>query len=86
MKKKLTLSIEESVKKRARRYARKQGKSVSEMVERYLEEVTKSDQWQPPSDSPVHSFAGTLPLPDTEKSDEELLTSILEEEYDESST
>ncbi len=86
MKKKLTLSIEESVKERARRYARKQGKSVSEMVERYLEEVTKSEQWQPPTESPVYNFAGTLPLPDSKKSDEELLTSMLEEEYDQHST
>lgn len=43
MKKKLTLTIEESVKNRARKYADRQGTSISDMVENFLESVTKED-------------------------------------------
>ncbi len=82
MKKKLTLTIEESVKDRAKKFARKKGISVSEMVEQYLDKQTRSQEWSIPVDSPVHRFAGSLPLPSSDKdNDDELLTQILEVEY-----
>lgn len=43
MKKKLTLTIEESVKKRARQYADRHDTSISDMVENYLDSITKED-------------------------------------------
>lgn len=43
MKKKLTLTIEESVKDRAKQYAKQHKTSVSDMVEKYLDSVTKED-------------------------------------------
>ncbi|NBC02120.1 MAG: hypothetical protein GVY20_00275 [Bacteroidetes bacterium] len=43
MKKKLSLTIEESVKNRARKYADRHDTSFSEMVENYLESVTRED-------------------------------------------
>jgi hypothetical protein len=43
MKKKLTLTIEESVTKRARQYADRHDTSISNMVENYLESVTRED-------------------------------------------
>lgn len=43
MKKKLTLTIEESVKKRARKYADRHDTSISDMVENYLDSITKED-------------------------------------------
>ena len=81
MKKKLTLTIEESIKERAKILARKEGTSVSEMVEQYLDKKTRSQKWSIPVDSPVHRFAGSLPLPASDKDDDELLTEILEDEY-----
>ena len=81
MKKKLTLTIEESVKERAKMHSRKEGTSVSEMVEQYLDKKTRSQEWSIPVDSPVHRFAGSLPLPTSDKDDDELLTEILEDEY-----
>lgn len=40
MKEKLTLTIEKETKERARRYARKQGTSISKLVEDYLAAVS----------------------------------------------
>jgi hypothetical protein len=57
---KLTLSVEKSVVSRARRYAKRQGVSVSEMVETYLAAVVApSDQGQ--RRSPIlHALRGAL--------------------------
>jgi hypothetical protein len=57
---KLTLSVEKSVVDRAKRYAKQQGVSLSEMVEAYLAAITA-----PPHlslrDSPIlHSLRGSL--------------------------
>lgn len=82
MKKKLTLTIEESIKDRAKKFARKHQTSVSEMVEQYLDQKTQSEEWSPPADSPVHRFAGSLPLTETEKDDDEVLSEILKDKYD----
>ena len=41
---KLTLSVDERVAERAKRHARRQGTSVSRMVERFLRTVTSSPE------------------------------------------
>lgn len=41
---KLTLSLEKDVIERAKKYAKKKHKSLSEMVEEYLKEITKPSQ------------------------------------------
>jgi hypothetical protein len=83
MKKKLTLTIEESVKERAKIFAKRKGISVSEMVEEYLDRRTRDEGSDIPDDSPVHRFAGSLPLPVSEKGkgDKELLREALEDKY-----
>lgn len=81
MKKKLTLTIEESVKDRAKTFARRKGISVSEMVEEYLDKKTRMEEEDIPDDSPVHRFAASLPLQASGKSDRELLREMLEEKY-----
>lgn len=85
MKKKLTLTIEESVKDRAKVFAKRKGISVSEMVEKYLDKKTRSEPWDIPIDSPVNRFAGSLPLPASgmvkDKDDNELLREALEDKY-----
>lgn len=53
MKSKLTLTIEEETKKRAKRHARAIGKSVSELVEDFLNEISAVNDWEPPQDSEV---------------------------------
>lgn len=48
MSSKLTLSMNEAVVMRAKRYARARGKSLSKVIEQYLSYVTQDDL--PPSD------------------------------------
>lgn len=63
MKKKLTLTIEESVKHRAKRFANQHGISISEMVERYLDSVTRSDtEFIPEPGSWTESMYGSAKL------------------------
>jgi hypothetical protein len=45
---KLTLSVDENVVARAKRYASRRGVSVSSLVETYLENVTRVEEPQPP--------------------------------------
>lgn len=77
MKEKLTLSIEKETKEQAKRYARRKGTSVSQMVEDFLESVTyqDDDDWRPPEGSIVAKMLGSVP--DTDKRD---YKEIIEEE------
>lgn len=64
MKTKLTLTIDESIKNRAKQMARRRGTSVSEMVEQYLERNINEDWgWQPQQDSWVGQLLGSVKLP-----------------------
>jgi hypothetical protein len=63
MKKKLMLTIEESVKKRAKRYASRHDTSVSDMVEQYLNEATTEDTCTPEPESWTASLYGSAKLP-----------------------
>ena len=44
MKTKLTLTVEESVIKKAKSYAKQTGRSLSELIEKYLETLTNENQ------------------------------------------
>jgi replicative DNA helicase len=46
MTRKLTLSINEKTVEKARRISRKRGKSISRMVEEYLNSITEKDKQQ----------------------------------------
>lgn len=64
MKKKLTLTIEESVKNRAKKYADRHDTSISGMVEKYLDAVTKEDTgFTPEPGSWTESLIGVAKLP-----------------------
>lgn len=64
MKKKLTLTIDESVSMKAKRLARREGTSISEMVENYLAEKTSEDQgWKPEKGSFTERLLGSVKLP-----------------------
>jgi antitoxin component of RelBE/YafQ-DinJ toxin-antitoxin module len=61
---KLTLSVDERVVSRAKRYARKQGVSVSQIVEAYLEAVAEPTA---APDTPIlRSLRGSLKKADAE--------------------
>jgi len=50
MKEKLTLSIEKETKLRAKRHAKTVGKSISEIVEEYLDVISSTEDWSPLKD------------------------------------
>lgn len=50
MKEKLTLSIDKKVKEKAKKFARIQGKSISQMVQSYLESLSSE------STDPIQKF------------------------------
>jgi hypothetical protein len=64
---KLTLSVDERVVARAKRYAKRRGVSVSAMVEAYLASVAEAPD-QSAQDSPpiLRSVRGMLKKPDRE--------------------
>ncbi len=81
MKKKLTLVIDGEVIERAKRHARAQNTSVSEMVESYLTEQTRDEAWSPPAGTVLARLTGAV-TPDTSAtSDEDRLERALREKY-----
>lgn len=81
MKEKLTLTIEKETKKRAKRYAKATGQSVSQMVEEFLDAVsTPNDDFQPEPGSITESLAGSLPLKD-DRPYKEILQEQLRKKY-----
>jgi hypothetical protein len=63
---KLTLSVDERVVSRAKRYARKQGVSVSQMVEAYLEAVAEPTPAAAPDTPILRSLRGSLKKADVQ--------------------
>jgi len=61
MKKKLTLTIDQAVKERAKLAAKKRGLSVSQMVEDYLRIVSaETEKWRPREGSVVSRISGSV--------------------------
>lgn len=82
MKKTLNLSIDESVIQRAKRYAKNRRTSVSAIVEKELVKLTRgASSRQPRPGSLTEKLAGSMPIPDTGKSADELLTEALAEKH-----
>jgi hypothetical protein len=64
---KLTLSVDDAVVSRAKRYAKRQGVSVSQMVEAYLAAVSESGAPAPRDFPPIlRSLRGSLQRGDLE--------------------
>jgi hypothetical protein len=63
MKSKLTLTIEESVKDRAKKFAKRHDTSVSDMVEKFLHIVTQEEGWYSEPGSVTESLMGSVELP-----------------------
>ena len=64
---KLTLSVEKSVISRAKRYAKQQGVSISEMVEAYLAAVVAPSHSSSRGAPILHSLRGSLRKADIEE-------------------
>jgi hypothetical protein len=84
MKEKLTLSIEKETKKRAKRYAKAEGRSISEMVQEFLDAIAQTDDWQPPEGSITAELAGSLELPEKYEGMDykQIIQDVLIEKYD----
>lgn len=60
---KLTLTVEEAVIKKAKSYAKQTGRSLSELIEKYLETLTEERQ-EPEGISPkLKKLVGAVKLP-----------------------
>lgn len=63
MKKKLTLTIDPDITERAKRLAKRENTSVSEIVENYLAERTgKETDWKPDPGSKTAALLGSVTL------------------------
>lgn len=79
MNKKLTLSLNATVIEKAKVYAEKTGRSLSGMVETYLDSLTKREE-QPEVSERLSRIAGKIKLPKDFDEKEELRKG-LEEKY-----
>ena len=61
---KLTLTVEESVIKKAKSYAKNTGRSLSELIENYLETLTEENRDNVQPSSKLKKIAGIIKLPD----------------------
>jgi len=60
---KLTLTVEESVIKKAKSYAKSTGRSLSELVENYLYTLTNEKEDRTQISSNLRKLAGSVKLP-----------------------
>ncbi len=81
MKKKLTLVIDVEVIERAKRYARSQELSVSEIVENYLIHETSDQVWSPPAGSVLSKLTGAVAPDDPELSDDQRREKALRDKH-----
>lgn len=81
MKKKLTLMVDEQVIDMAKRYARANDSSVSEIVEHYFIEHASDQQWMPEPGSILSKIAGTLVSKDKGLSDQERLVQAIRQKH-----
>ncbi len=80
---KLTLSIEQDVIQKAKRYAKLQGRSLSNIIEEYLKSIsseTKVNEKQELSNI-LQELQGSIKLPKDMKSYKEILEDALLEKY-----
>lgn len=75
---KLTLNIDDSVIERAKKYAQRRQRSLSKVIQQYLEYVTRNDVEADEVTDEVAELADTLTVPET---DDELKFQYLKEKY-----
>lgn len=72
---KLTLTVEESVIKRAKSYAKKTGRSLSELIENYLDSIT-SEHSENELSPKLKKIVGVVKLPEDFDEETELRTHL----------
>ena len=78
---KLTLTIEQTIIERAKKYAKGKGRSLSDIIENYLKAITKEDNNETSNLTPiVKSLKGSFRAPDSLDYKKEL-TKGLSEKY-----
>ncbi len=77
---KLTLTIEESVIIKAKSYAKNTGRSLSELIENYLETITSEHEEKKDISSKLSKIVGSVKLPEDFDEDQEL-QNYLEEKH-----
>ncbi len=70
---KLTLSLEKSIIEKAKSFAKKSGKSLSELIENYLESITNDHGTEKPS-LKLKKIVGSVKLPKDFDEDKEKRT------------
>jgi predicted CopG family antitoxin len=76
---KLTLTIEDVVIEKAKKYARQEGRSLSDLVENYLKAITSSTEIKEVELSPiVKSLRGSFKAPEDFDYKKELINSLSE--------
>ena len=78
---KLTLTIDEELIPRAKAYAKKTGRSLSDLIENYLKSIVAESEHQTPVSPRVRSLMGSFPLPGNLDYKDEL-GKILQEKYE----
>jgi len=79
MNNKLTLTIEETIIEKAKRYANNRGRSLSDIVENYLKVITKEEKSSVPELTPtVKLLKGSFKAPKNFNYKEELKNSLNE--------
>lgn len=73
---KLTLSVEEKVVDAAKTYARKQGKSLSRLVENYLKSISGNEMPEKSFSPQILKLMGSIKLPDGFDYKKELVKAI----------
>ena len=69
---KLTLTVEESTIKKAKLYAKHTGRSLSELIENYLETLTEDNTDKTELSPKIKSLLGAVKLPDDFDEEKEL--------------
>ncbi|MFY7667917.1 MAG: DUF6364 family protein [Crocinitomicaceae bacterium] len=71
---KLTLTVEKSVIEKAKMYAKKTGRSLSELIEKYLESITSDENSEDEISSKLKKIIGAVKLPENFDEEKELRT------------
>jgi hypothetical protein len=77
---KLTLTVEKTVIEKAKSYAKKTGRSLSELIEKYLENITSNEKNENELSPKLRKIVGAVKLP-INFDEEKELRSYLEKKH-----
>ncbi len=77
---KLTLSVNEEIISKAKKYAKANGKSLSQIVENYFEKITETENKGKQASSRLKKLVGIVKLPD-DFNEKQAISEYLEGKY-----